>query len=339
MRRITPLLLILIVAMSLISCGTNVETSGNSQDISTTETSFPITITDQAGRDITIDEQPESLVSSYYISTSILMALGLEDKIVGIETNPQMRPIYSLAAPQLLDLPNVGSVKEFDIEACAALKPDLIVLPMKLKDAAASLEELGLKVVLISPESTDELLESISIVATATGTVSEGQALVDTIRSMNAALTDLIADSPKPTVYLAGNSALLETASAQMYQSSMIETAGGINVASEVDDTYWTTVSYEQLLQWDPEYIILAADAKYTVDDVVFDTNLAGCTAVKNGNVYAMPNDIEAWDSPVPGGILGSIWLATILHGDKVSNDYYEKSVNDFYGTFYGLTK
>lgn len=339
MKRIISLLLIFIISMSLVSCGTNVETSDDNQNISAAEVSFPVTLTDQAGRDITIDNQPESLVSGYYISTSILIALGLEDKIVGREAKPEKRPIYSLAAPQLIDLPDVGSVKQFDIEACAALKPDLIILPMKLKDAAASLEELGLKVILINPESTDELLEAISITASATGTVSEGQALINEIKQMSADLNDLVADSPKPAVYMAGSSALLETASAEMYQSSMIENAGAMNVAGEVDDTYWTTISYEQLLKWNPEYIVLAAEADYTVDDVTSDINLAECTAVKNGNVYAMPNDIEAWDSPVPGGILGSIWLASIIHGDKVSNDYYEKSVNDFYGTFYGFTK
>ena len=44
------------------------------------------------------------------------------------------RPIYSLAAPELLELPSVGTAKEFDLEGCAALEPDLVVLPLKLKE-------------------------------------------------------------------------------------------------------------------------------------------------------------------------------------------------------------
>ena len=72
-------------------------------------------------------------------------------------------------------------------------------------------------------------------------------------------------------------------------------------------------------------------------EDVLNDENLKECTAVKNGNVYAIPGDIEALDSPVPGGILASIWLAGILHPDQVSADMYTEEKAAFYETFYGI--
>lgn len=99
-----------------------------------------------------------------------------------------------------------------------------------------------------------------------------------------------------------------------MYQADMIRLAGGVNAASEIADTYWAEISYEQLLAWNPDYIILTSDAEYTVEDVLADENLADCTAVKNGNVYQIPSKAEAWDSPVPSGILGAVWLANVLH-------------------------
>ena len=37
---------------------------------------YPVTITDHLGREITIEKQPESFVSGYYISTSLMIALG-----------------------------------------------------------------------------------------------------------------------------------------------------------------------------------------------------------------------------------------------------------------------
>lgn len=67
-----------------------------------------------------------------------------------------------------------------------------------------------------------------------------------------------------------------------MYQDTLLTNAGGKNVASELTDTYWANVSYEQILTWNPEYIIIAADASYSVDDVLNDANLANCTAIKN---------------------------------------------------------
>ena len=123
-----------------------------------------------------------------------------------------------------------------------------------------------------------------------------------------------------------------------MYQHSLIENAGGENVAKDVEDTYWAEVSYEQVLTWNPEYIILAADAKYTVEDVLADVNLQGCTAVKEGHVYKLPREIECWDSPVPGSVLGSLWLASVLHGDVYPAAEYEAAVTEFYETFYGFT-
>ena len=70
------------------------------------EAAYPLTLTDQAGREVTLEAEPETLVSGYYISTSLLIALGLEDQLVGIEAKADSRPIYARSAPQLLDLPS-----------------------------------------------------------------------------------------------------------------------------------------------------------------------------------------------------------------------------------------
>jgi len=118
----------------------------------------------------------------------------------------------------------------------------------------------------------------------------------------------------------------------------MIELAGGKNAAEEITDTYWAEISYEQLLAWDPAYIILASDADYTVDDVLNDENLKDCTAVKNGQVYQIPGDVEALDSPVPASILASVWLAGILHPEQVPADTYTTESNTYYETFYGIS-
>ena len=131
---------------------------------------------------------------------------------------------------------------------------------------------------------------------------------------------------------------MLSTASSAMYQSGMIELAGGKNVAADILDTYWVEISYEQLLSWNPEYIILASDASYTIDDVLADPNLAECAAIKNGNVYQIPHKVEAWDSPVPSGILGSVWLATILHDDLFSDADASAIIDEYYETFYNFT-
>ena len=299
---------------------------------------YPITLTDQAGRQVTIAEEPQKLVSGYYISTSLLIALNLEEKIVGIEAKADKRAIYRLSAPELIDLPNVGSAKEFDLEGCAALEPDLVILPLKLQSAAQTLEELGISVLLVNPEDQELLTEMIHLVAAATDTESQAQALLDFTATQEECLTQTLADADAPSVYLAGNSSMLSTAGSAMYQSDMISLAGGANVAAEITDTYWMEVSYEQLLAWNPEYIILASDAEYSIEDVLADPNLAGCAAVADGNVYQMPGNAEAWDSPVPSGILGAVWLSGILHPDLCTETDCAALIDEYYETFYGFT-
>lgn len=301
------------------------------------QTVYPITVTDQAGREVTIEKEPSSIVSGYYISSSLLIALGLKDKVVGIEAKADKRPIYKLAAPELTELPNVGTAKEFNLETCAALSPDLVILPMKLKDAAQSLTDLGITVLLVNPESQDLLTEMINTIATATNTNSEAAKLLAYIDSQKDMLTSALSGVEPESVYLAGNSSFLSTAGPSMYQSSIIELAGGKNAADSITDTYWAEISYEQLLAWDPSYIIIASDAEYTVDDIMNYPNLAECTAVKSSHVYAIPGDMEALDSPVPAGILASVWLAGILHPDQVSTDTYTTEMTNYYETFYGI--
>lgn len=338
MKRILTFLLALTMVLSLCACGAaKGEVEETTATVTVTETQYPVTVTDQAGRTVTIEKEPQKLVSGYYISTSLLIALDLDHKLVGIEAKANKRPIYKLSAPSLIDLPNVGTAKEFDLEGCAALEPDLVILPIKLKSAVETLEQLGIDVILVNPENGALLNEAIEIIAKATNSGARAEALFAFTAKQEAMLQEKLANAEKPRVYLAGNSAMLSTAGNAMYQHSMMTLAGGANVAANIADTYWVNIDYEQLLAWDPEYIILASDASYTCDDVLKDPNLAKCRAVKEGKVYQMPNAAESWDSPVPSGILGSVWLASVLHSDVITADAAQGIIAEFYEQFYGF--
>ena len=164
LKKLSALLLALALSVSTTACGnstastttaaeTTAEVTTEAASESAAETSaaagdemtvtYPVTITDHLGREVTIEKQPESFVSGYYISTSLLIALGLDDQLVGVEAKADKRNIYKLSAPELTELPSVGTAKEFDLEGCAALKPDLVIVPTKLKDSIPAMEELG----------------------------------------------------------------------------------------------------------------------------------------------------------------------------------------------------
>ena len=351
------LALLLAAAMALTACGSTAAVSSEAAASATaapevtaspeeaavepaaeTAVTYPLTVTDQLGREVTIETEPKTLASGYYISTSLLIALGLQDELVGVEAKADKRTIYSLSAPELQSLPSIGTAKEFDLEGCAALTPDLVIVPAKLKDSIPQMEELGLTVLAVKPEDQDKLYGAIDLLAQATNTVARGEELKSAIEDNLLSLHEAIGDAEAPTVYMAGNSSVLQTAGPAMYQNYMIENAGGLNAAASVEDTYWAEVSYEQVLDWDPDYIILASDADYDVDSVLNDAALADCTAVREGHVYQLPHAIESVDSPVPGSFLGSVYLGSVLHPEQVSEQFYHDCADTFYTTYYGFT-
>lgn len=360
LKQLSALLLALSLSVSVTACGGNTAstttttaetTAGAATEAaseSAAETSaaaeanltveYPVTVTDHLGREVTIEKQPESFVSGYYISTSLMIALDLDEQLVGVEAKADKRKIYKLSAPELTELPSVGTAKEFDLEGCAALKPDLVIVPTKLKDSIPAMEELGLTVIAVNPEDQTKLFETIDMISTAANVVEKGQKLESWISDSLSGLKDSLDGAETPSVYLAGNSALLQTAGPEMYQSTLIENAGGVNAASDITDTYWADTSYEQILSWNPDYIILAADADYDADSVLKDSALADCTAVKESHVAQIPSDIEALDSPVPASFLGSYYVASILHPEVVTEEDFDAAEKDFYETFYGFT-
>ena len=195
LKKLSALLLALALSVSTTACGnstastttaaeTAAEVTTEAASESAAETSaaagdemtvtYPVTITDHLGREVTIEKQPESFVSGYYISTSLLIALGLDDQLVGVEAKADKRNIYKLSAPELTELPSVGTAKEFDLEGCAALKPDLVIVPTKLKDSIPAMEELGLTVIAVNPEDQTKLFETIDMISTAADVVEKG---------------------------------------------------------------------------------------------------------------------------------------------------------------------
>lgn len=348
MKRINKwlaMLLAVVMVLSFAACGK--EPTPAPQPEPTTDVTYPVTVKDMAGREVTLEKQPERIVSGYYISSSACIALGLTDKMVGIEDKSAKRPIYKLAAPALIDLPNVGSAKAFDLEACIATEPDLVILPMKQKDTAQTLQEMGIATLLVLPESHEQLIEMFTLIGTATNTVKQAEKLISYYNTKLSAVTELTRDIPddeKPVVYLGSTGDILRTAPREMYQASLITTAGGKNAGDVLEGSSWTDIDNETFLTMNPDIIVIPTDnfavssPDYTAEDVMNNPTFSDVTAVKNGAVYQMPVGYEAWDSPVPSGILGTLWMLKTLHPELYPAEQFTADVNEFYTVFYGFS-
>ena len=307
-QKLTALVLALALAVSLAACGAPASPAGTAEAAgetasepaaepaaesaaeSTAETAAvpqtaALTLTDQAGRTVTLDAPAESVVSCYYITTYAVLALGQKDKIVGLENKADTRALYALAAPELPELPQVGTLKELNVEAVAALAPDLVVMPKKLLDNAQTLEDLGIPVLVVDPETQQGLETMLTLLGQALGAGEQADALLAYTREQLARAAALTQDLARPEVCLLGNGSYLTVAPAGMYQNDLIEQAGGVNAAAGIDDDYWAEVSYETLLALDPDVLVIPSGASYTADDIRADAQLAALTAVQNGAV------------------------------------------------------
>ncbi len=354
MKKILALILALAMVFSLAACNgtTAPDTPATDTPVTVSPTDspadgYPMTLTDMAGREVTLQAAPQRIASGYYIASSACLAMGLADRLVAVEDKSDKRPIYSLSAPQLIDLPNVGSAKEFDLETCIGTEPDLVILPMKQRDTADTLAEMGIATLVVLPESHGQILEMFDLIGRATGSQAAAEALSNYYKeklNQVETLTANLTDEEKPKVYICGTSSYLTTAPAEMYQASLIASAGGINAAADIPGNSWVEISYEQLLAMDPDIIVIptnnfATDVPdFTVAGIVNDPQLSELTAVKNGAVYQMPTGFEAWDSPVPSGVLGTLWMLQTLHPDLYSEVQFAEDVQEFYETFYGFT-
>ena len=345
-KRIAALALALSMALACAACSGgagssasgSVSASGSAPAESAGQAEGQIVLTDQAGREVVLEGPAQSIVSCYYISTYAAIALGAEDRVVGLEKKADTRPIYQMAAPELLEKPQVGTMKELDVEATAALETELVIMPQALADYADTLAQLGIPVLVVNPESHEALVEMLQLMGTALGLEDRAEALASYYQEQLDRMAELTQDAGAPVVYMGSNSSFLATAPASMYQSTLIRQAGGVNAGDSLEGDYWTEVSYEDVLAMAPQVVVLPAGAEYTVQDVLEDAQLSALPAVQDGAVYQMPGGIEEWDSPVPSGILGTMWMTSVLHPDVYPFEEFTADAQDFYQTFYGFS-
>ena len=105
----------------------------------------PLPITDDRGKTITLAKPPQRIVSLLPSLTESTCALGLCDRLVGVDR-------YSDWPASIKQLPVVGGGLDPSVESVVALKPDLVLLSHASK-AAERLESLGIKVAALEVKS------------------------------------------------------------------------------------------------------------------------------------------------------------------------------------------
>jgi iron complex transport system substrate-binding protein len=281
-------------------------------------TTYPLTLTDDAGREVTLEAEPQRIVSLAPSNTEIVCALGACDSLVGV---PEYQVGYPAdVAETVADLPIVVSFGPVDREAIVATEPDLVVAAgneLTSSEDIDALADLGLPVIVLYPESLDEVSTDIELVGQALNAQAEAAtvtaSMADTIDQVEAAVSG--EDEPRTFYEVSVFEGTIYTAGKDSFLASLIETAGGNPITG---DAATTAIALEDLVTADPELIVLgdaAYDPTITAKTVAQRDGWASMTAVAEDRVVPLPEDILI-TRPGPRIVEGLEALARVIHPD-----------------------
>jgi iron complex transport system substrate-binding protein len=249
-------------------------------------------------------------------NTEITCALDACDRLAGVPDYKVGYPDDVLAA--IKDLPVVVSFGPVDREAIAAANPDLILAAGNELTATTdinALSDLGYQVLVLYPESLDEVSDDIRLVGTALNAQQEAADvtadMADRVAAVQAAVAGM--DQPRTFYEVSIFEGTIYTAGADSFLASLIETAGGDPITG---DAKTTAISLEDLVTADPQVIVLgdaAYDRTITAKAVAKRQGWGGMTAVADGRVIPLPEDILI-TRPGPRIVDGLEALARVIH-------------------------
>lgn len=278
---------------------------------------YPITLTDDAGREITLAAEPRAIVSLAPSNTEIVCALGACDRVVGVTD-------YDDFPAEVAEIDKVVNVAQVDVEAVVAAEPDLVLAAGNELTPSAVIDQLaalGLPVLVLYPESLDEVSADIELVGDAIGRADAAAALVEGMETRVEAVEDAVAglDRPRTFYEVSVYEGTIYTAGSGSFLASLIETAGGEPITG---DARSTSIQIEDLVSADPELILLG-DATY--DDTITPESVAArpgwdaMTAAHHGRVLVVTEDVVI-TRPGPRIVDGLEALARAIHPEAFAD-------------------
>ncbi len=139
-------------------------------------------------------------------------------------------------------------------------------------------------------------------------------------------------------VMFVGPKNIYTAATGQMLQNTLLEAAGGRNVAASLKG-FWAAVSPEQIAAWNPDVIFLGSSLdSYGADTVFSNRQFATVPAVRNRRVYVFPSNIGWWDYPAPHCVMGMVWAAKTLYPERFRDVDVKAIADGFYAKYLGYS-
>lgn len=281
-KRILPLILVFVMSILMSGCTTS---NSKTDESAVSKTAYPLKVTDSYNREVTIDKEPERIISVAPNITETIYALGKGDKLVG-------RTDYCDYPSEASNVESIGTLTNPNIEKIVELKPDVVIVSTHFKkDNIDKLESLGIKIVSIyGEESFDGVYDTINKAAEILNVKQTGDKLVSDMKNKVETVTAKVKNLEKPSVYyVVGYGKYGDfTATKETFISEAIEMAGGNNAANDAEGWKY---SLEKLVEKNPE-ILICDNKNNTKSSIEATDGYKDLKAVKEGKLLEIDSNL-----------------------------------------------
>ena len=242
-----------------------------------------VRVTDDTGATVQLAAPARRIVSLAPHITEVLYAAGAGERIVGTVEYSD----YPEAARQL---PRVGGYSRLDLEAIAALKPDLVIA-WQSGNAAAHVEKLrglGLPLYVSQPDRVADVARSIEHYGALAGTTATAGPAARAFRERLAALQAQYAGRPPVRIFYQVWRDPLTTINGRQIISDAIRLCGGVNVFADLAGLA-PKVSTEAVLSATPEAIVASGMGDERPEWLDDWRRWPQLPAVARGNLFFVP--------------------------------------------------
>jgi len=298
-------LLMALIALPLAGCAQQPAEQPAEEPVSQPAAAFPVTVTDDAGREVTVDAEPQRIVSLAPANTEIVAELGLLDRLVGVTT-------YCDYPPEVADIDKVGDFVTPNLEAITAADPDVVLATSGVQaDVIEQLEAIGAVVVAVDPQTLDQLYASIDMVGDVLGRPQEAEAAVADIRTGIATISEAVSAEEPAACFVEIAQDPLFTVGSGTLLDDLITAAGGENVVTEPG---YVAYSLEQLLADDPAVYLATLGSMSDPAALESRPGYEALSAVQEGRVHVLEDNLVSRPGPRVAEGVGQIAVA--LHPD-----------------------
>ena len=240
----------------------------------------PITLTDIAGREVTVDAPVERVIlgeGRQVFFTSVLDGDDPFERVVGWrddlqQASPESYEAYVEKFPQLTDIPTFGGFKDgtFDIEQAVSLNPDVMLMNLEAKQATdeagyeEKLAKVGIPIVYVDfrEKPFEHTPKSMAIMGQLFGEEARAAEFNAFYSEQMARVIDVIGaqtDLDRPLTFVERAAGYSEDCCMSFGNGNFgrfVELAGGENMASPFIPGTFGTVNAEQVIASDPDIIV-----------------------------------------------------------------------------------